>query len=485
MKIYDYIIYGGGPTGMSLAYILAKNKFKVALIERESKLGGCWKVEWKNNKYFTEHSPRVLMLNNSSLFKLFKEIKFDYKNETKPTYGNLFQSNKKYIMFFFKYLDLLDYPKIIYGFTNYKNLTVTEWMNKIKLSKNGVKAFTIFSILIANSPDKLLVSELFESINFPIMFLQFNNNDKWINLLEKELVNLNVDILKNYELEKLIYHMNTNKIEQSILRYKKTWKGKNQRIIVGKNHLITFPPKAMYDLLQKQIYIVRNNWDAIKGNKLNKWLEDSTYYSFGFQLHFKEDKKNNTNLDLSKKEWNWSCSKIGDYNLIVLPTSDFSRIYSYDKNIKTVWSCTIVDTNVLIKKFNKTVNQMTKKEIIHDIILEIKKEINVIPDYITFYDGLRKNIINGKEQWISKDSAFSVGKSGIVPSKGILPNLEWIGSHNKKGITVINKAVDIAVDWCKNKNLNVYKLDSRTDYSTRIFIVLIFILIIYTIKYTY
>lgn len=485
MKTYDYIIYGGGPTGMSLAYILARNKFKVALVEKEPKLGGCWKVEWQDNKYFTEHSPRVLMQNNSSLFKLFKEINFDYKNETKPTYGNLFQSNLKYTMFFLKYLNLLDYPKIIYGFTNYKNLTITEWMNKINLSENAIKAITIFSILVANSPDKLLASELFSSVNFPVMFLQFNNNDKWITLLEKELVNLNVDILKNHELENLIYHMNTNKIEQSILRYRKTWEGKSQRIIVGKNHLVTFPPKAMSDLLIKQIDIVRNNWEELRGERLNKWLEESTYYSFGFQLHFNQSKIENPNLDLSKKEWNWSCTEIGDYNLIVLPTSDYSKVYSYDKNIKTVWSCTIVDTNVLIKKFNKTVNQMTQKEIIDDIILEIKNKLDVQPKYITFYDGLRKDIVNGKEQWISKDSAFSVGKSGIVPSKGKLSNLEWIGSHNKKGITVINKAVDIAINWCKDKNLKVYKLDSKTDYSTSILIIVILIIIIYLINYRY
>ncbi|ADO67046.1 hypothetical protein crov013 [Cafeteria roenbergensis virus] len=477
MKIYDYIIYGGGPTGMTLAYILAKNKLKVALVEKDSKMGGCWKVEWYNNKYFTEHSPRVLMEDNSSLFKLFNQIGYDYKKNTIPTYGNLLESNFKFIKFFYKKLLLSDYYKIIYGLTiNYTNLTVTEWLNKINISESGKKAFNIFSILLANSPDKLLVSELFISSNFPVMFLQFKNNEEWINLLENKLVNLHVDIFKNHELTNLIYYIDTNKIEYSILQYNK--KSIN---LFGKNHLLTLPPKAMYNLLLNQIDIIRNNWPLLKNNNLNKWLDDSTYYSFGFQLHFNQSKIENPRLDLSNKELCWSCST--EYNLILLPTSDYSKIYSKDSQIKTVWSCTIVDTNVLIKKFNKTVNQMTKKEIINDIVNELLKITKIKPKYITFYDGLKKEVINGKEQWISKDSAFSVGKSGIIPSKGLLSNLEWIGPHNKTGITVINKAVNVAVDWCKNKNMNVYKLDKKTDYISGLLIIVLFVLIVYYFNY--
>ncbi|MFW5721261.1 MAG: NAD(P)-binding protein, partial [Bacteroidota bacterium] len=88
--MYQYVIYGGGPTGMTLAYLLSKNNKKVLLVEKEDKLGGCWKVEWFKNKYFTEHSPRVLLQDtNSSLFKLFNKISFNWKEETVSTYGNL------------------------------------------------------------------------------------------------------------------------------------------------------------------------------------------------------------------------------------------------------------------------------------------------------------------------------------------------------------------------------------------------------------
>ena len=58
----SYCIVGGGPSGLSLAYVLAINNYKVTLIERDDKLGGSWKSDWEDGLYFSENSPRVLSL---------------------------------------------------------------------------------------------------------------------------------------------------------------------------------------------------------------------------------------------------------------------------------------------------------------------------------------------------------------------------------------------------------------------------------------
>ena len=39
----DYVIVGGGPSGLSLAYILSKHNYKVSVIEKDNLLGGSWK----------------------------------------------------------------------------------------------------------------------------------------------------------------------------------------------------------------------------------------------------------------------------------------------------------------------------------------------------------------------------------------------------------------------------------------------------------
>ncbi len=55
---YDYIIIGGGPTGMTLAHLLSKYNKKVAIIEKEKELGGCHSVKRVDN-LFSEHGPRI------------------------------------------------------------------------------------------------------------------------------------------------------------------------------------------------------------------------------------------------------------------------------------------------------------------------------------------------------------------------------------------------------------------------------------------
>lgn len=53
---YDYIVIGGGPTGLTLATHLPG---KVALVERHEVLGGCHRSPGDATKPFVEHGPRV------------------------------------------------------------------------------------------------------------------------------------------------------------------------------------------------------------------------------------------------------------------------------------------------------------------------------------------------------------------------------------------------------------------------------------------
>ena len=86
-KVYNYIIVGTGPTGLSLAWYLANEKKTVLLIDKETSIGGCHRVQ-RVNGLLTEHGPRVYsdvylnfiaLLNemNINFNDLFTEYAFD------------------------------------------------------------------------------------------------------------------------------------------------------------------------------------------------------------------------------------------------------------------------------------------------------------------------------------------------------------------------------------------------------------------------
>lgn len=432
--IYDYGIYGMGPSGINLALELSRlfpNK-KILCVEKENNIGGCWRVEWQNG-LFTEHSPRVLL--DNELPKFFKKIGLNYDDETVNTYGTIFETNYKMYKTYFDNFNIYDIFKLVKSFIlrDYKNKTILEWVKENNISEKGKLMLRIISILVANSPDKLLMSEIFaNSTDGMLKIKQFKNNEKWLDVVEDIIrKNRNITLLTNTELINI-------KNEKAILRM-------NNNFNV-KNHLLTLPPKALYTFLLNQDEELKNNFGDI--NRIKNIVEYGSYYSLGFQLHFDQEIKWND-------KWCWSC--FNDYNLIILPTSKYTKNFTKNKEIKTVWSCTIVDTSNVVKKRGKKIDDMNKEEIIEDVLDIIKITTDVKPKYITFYDGTKKE--NGR--WISKDNTFSLSKYGTINAKGKMNNIFSIGSHNTEGITTIGKAIknsNIFIEkYILNKNINNMK----------------------------
>lgn len=73
------LIIGGGPTGMTLAWCLAQHSLRSTIVERNSVLGGCHRVD-RQNGLFSEHGPRIYITNYLNFQSLLSEMGFSWED---------------------------------------------------------------------------------------------------------------------------------------------------------------------------------------------------------------------------------------------------------------------------------------------------------------------------------------------------------------------------------------------------------------------
>ena len=445
MNHYDITIVGGGPSGIALALMLEKTGKKILLTERENTLGGCWRVEWQNDKYYTEHSPHIMTSNYKKFMQLCKYLKV--KNEFKNTYK--YKSSLRSVYFdknVIGSLEFSDIIKIVSGLIMSRfienNQTVDEFCDHI--SDVGKKTMYILSVAAASTPDKVMMQDMFDIMTeYPPDIIQMSEPELWLNAA-KQYFNKsdNIVLSLNTEIKKINSTKNGFHIND---------------VIHSDEVILALPPIALKNILEKSSTDIQNNW--LPYQDFMKWAVESSYHSIGFQLHFDQDVE-------YKNEWCWSC--IGDWNIIILPMSKYLKTFTKDPSVKTVWSCTIIDQNKFSSRLKKRVHQCTLVEIEE----EIKHQLNIpISTRITFYNGLKKT----KEQYESKDTGFVRQKHGVIPYTGKLKNIHIVSTVNKKGIINMEKAIESAYEFIKkNYNGQQHILDDRNN-TVYVLVILIFL----------
>ena len=142
-----YIIVGGGPTGLSLAYQLAIQGYPVELFERSYQLGGSWNAQWIDNQFFSENSPRVLSYSNYTK-ALLDDLGLE-SNDYHPIYGSITSSMSKFSRFFYSHFSWIDYIEFALSAIKYRvmmkpHMNMHIWMEYFSnLSPQAKKAIRI------------------------------------------------------------------------------------------------------------------------------------------------------------------------------------------------------------------------------------------------------------------------------------------------------------------------------------------------------
>jgi hypothetical protein len=454
---YDYVIIGGGPTGLTLAWLLSQYKQKVLIIERESYIGGCHGVKRVNN-LFSEHGPRIYIDNYLNFKEILKEMNINFNDIFIPYKFGI----NDFINSGINNLSIREIFILLYTFLklneSYKNISLLEYIHKYNFSEyainyldnicrlsdgGGIEKFTLHSFL------QILNQNLLYQIYQPKKPNDIGLFKLWYDALMKN----NVEIRTNNEIDEIM-------IENNNIKYIKS----NNNIIYGNKYILAIPPYQINELLNKFNLrdIFKNNFNdyAIKTNYI-------TYIPITFHW---------INKIKIKKKWGFPESEWGIGHIVLSDYMDFENNHS-----KTVISSLITKHNKS-KYLNKSPNEISDKDIIiNEVFRQLQTILIDLPEYD--YAIMSQNYYENN-QWKSKHTAFMTTKYGYINNtSNIINNIYNCGVQNGNSnyyFTSMESAVTNAISLVHNlipesKNKYIIK-EIRTLRETIGIIILILII---------
>lgn len=462
MKKYDYIIVGGGPTGITIAYLLSKNypKLKIALIDANESLGGCHRVD-RNQGYFTEHGPRVysdgyinfinlLKDMNISFDKLFVKYNFTISKIGQKSITNF--SPKELIALIFQYIKFLVSKNLV------ENISIKEFC------KNNN-----FSIETTDYLDRLCrLTDGTDSSKYSVKKLLNLIDDNYFYNLQQPNYSNDLSLFKSIHTILKINKVDI-KLNETVTKFEP-----NQDILITnketyiyKNVIFAIPPRPFFKLCLNIFPSVFKN--TIEYYKKMKETDYNVYIPIVF--HWKENI-----LDSIKKIHGFP---INDWGIIFIVISEYNKSES-----GTVISCNISILDKKSKYTNKTANESSKNELIKEVFRQIQNVLN-LPKYDKAF--IHKSIVYENGRYFNKDTAFINTKSNnkLPELSNNYHNVYSVGTHNgnsEYNFTTLESAVINAIYFYNkeicNEPTKLFSIKKHKKLHHLIYFIIILLMII-------
>jgi len=439
--IYDYIIVGGGPCGMTMAHVISRYRknAKILLLDREKSLGGCHRVRRVESNLFTEHGPRIYLDNYKKFKQLIKEADIDFDQFMVPynfQFLNISDNILKKLGVRELFAFALAYSKHFLNLREWSHkLSVQDWMDKYKFNPEiqdyidracrltdgaGADRYTVFEFL------ELMNQNSLYQVREPNIPNDLGMMGKWEKFLQARP---NIHIKTGAHVDKI----KLNQLHQIQVNGYQTYQGEHL--------LLAIPPKHLVQLLdQSKIYDAFGSW-----KKLTKWEKDSRYLVY-IPIFYHWIRKT---VGLHKV---WGLPEKSEWGLVFIVMSDYMTFPK--SSTKDMISIAITKPNAISENIGKSANQCDKDEILLEVyrqMLEIFPEIkNNPPDKQIISPGVFRNDMG---EWETKDTAFMLTpKGGFGPRESShYPNFYSVGCHNGNSnynFTALESAVQNGLSMC-------------------------------------
>ena len=443
---YDYIIIGGGPSGLTCAQLLKKLNKTVLLIEREPELGGCHRVK-RISGNFTQHSPMVYTNASLNFIDILQEIDYPfYENFVEYRFG-IFDTIYNILS---KTVKLNEWIKLCLLFTKLV-INPSSGRDKILgtyLRTNNFSPETIDIIdRICRLSDGGGVDKF--SVN---LFLQLFNQNFFYKLYQPKIPN-DIGLFKKWEeyLEKLNVTINKNERLLSInLEGNNTIKTDKNIYKFGK--LILCLPIKQILQIESGRSLFRDIVDISESNSYNEYISITFHFSKKFTINIQGFPKN-------------------DWGVYYVVLTDYMNLES-----ETVISVCISKTDTISKITGKSANQTPGTT---ELIEEVYRQLGFGGSYdfailnpAVFYSDVDNS-------WKTTDSAFIESNNKFIDYRSKIEDVYTIGAHTDMSfykLTSIEKAVNNSinvVNLIEPKSNYIIKKGFYLDDTIRYFLILV------------
>jgi hypothetical protein len=439
---YDFVVVGLGPAGITTALHLMNTGKSVLLLESKPSLGGCWSHSYTNQLYFSEHSPKVLFSHASHDFKaLLNFLRIHPKFS--PVYSKQTLVNLSVCYHIYRSFKLFDYIhtfifiiryilRVIFLKKNESRHTVYDWMLQNNISPEARNFIQMMCIVInGTNATNIQMDHFMKFILNPRHILgsiiQLSSPKEWLNTVYNQLSkDSNIDIRFNVRVELI---QTRNGLVNTLV----THSGEQ---IEARQFILCVPIRNLFEISSRSEKLIQENWFNTL-NDFRSFAKESSYSGIGIQFHFDEK-------IISRSLWCWSC--VSEWVIIVVDKTNTLDVFSYDKSIKTVWSCVLCDTKTK-NKIGKTPNDYQNE---NDLASEVLRQLStqhgerLQPKHTT----ISNTVYRDQYGWESTASSFT-NVFGSIPYTGNINNLHTVGPHNTEEIVVIDSSIKSARKFCK------------------------------------
>lgn len=273
------VIVGGGPSGLTLAWLLSKCGKKCVILERDAQIGGCHSVR-RINGQFSEHGPRVYSSTYTTVARMLQDMgtsfdavftpyKFSVssiggKTTSNMTFMELFTITNAYLWSavwpsYYRNMSMLEFVK---GFTP----STVDYLDRLcRLTDGaGLENYNVYKFL-------QLVNQHFALHKF---YQPRQPNDLGLFAVwKRELDKLGVEIRLNTEVNRVLLSANSDSVIGVQLA--------DGSVINTSTVILAIPPKPLEKIMNESLNNQKKSvFQPKSGAEFSKWVSDNSYVDY-------------------------------------------------------------------------------------------------------------------------------------------------------------------------------------------------------------